>query len=63
MLVTITRPAGTARCEVFSQVLGQGFDIPAGPCTLAVPNEIVGAIPGAVVVADVTDEPADPAEE
>lgn len=63
MLVTITRPAGTALVEVFSQALGMGFDIPAGPCTATVPDEIVSAIPGAVVVADVTDEPAAPAEE
>ena len=58
----VSRPAGAPACVVESVTLGRGFDIPAGPCELEVPEEIVAAIPGAVVLSEKTT-PAAPAEE
>lgn len=56
----ISRPAGAPACVVESVTLDRGFDIPAGPCVLEVPEEIVSAIPGAVIVQG-KEQPAAPA--
>lgn len=62
-MVTITRPAGTARVEVFSSTLDRGWLIPAGPCQVEIPADLVPAVPGAVVIAAPPAAPVDPAEE
>ena len=59
MDTVLIRRAGGALLHLWSDAAGIGFDVPAGPCEVRVPDWAVALIPDAEIVS----EPGDPAEE